>query len=290
MHNDPNMDFAALTELLPDFVDGYRPDGDPRRYARDDLFELLNGGAEVYRSLNVRGAVSQVYANSEAPDVLVDVFDLGSSSDAYGAYHHDMREGPSAGVGHESEQAGCSVFFWKDRYFVSVVALADSDTSRRGVARIADALAQGIDSDGEVPTLVGWLPQRGLVTSQVHYFHTWSLLERHYHFAEDNLLLLDFDTEGVLARYRDEGDATCTGLTALMVVRYPSEERAEKAHQLFETSYLPGRDAEVTPFDENTWVGFVRHGEVLVGVFGAVSRQQVTDRLADVDRQREGAS
>ena len=194
------------------------------------MFELYDGGAEVYRALNVRGAANQLYASNDGPGVLVDIFDMGSCSDAYGAYRHDIREGPSAGLGRESERAGSSVFFWKSTFFVSVVPLANTSRSREGALRLAEAVASRIEVDGEIPEIVTWLPNEGLVESHVHYFHTAPLLERHQHLADANELLLDHDTEGVLARYRDEAERH---QGSLLLVRYPTMQRAESARQRF---------------------------------------------------------
>jgi hypothetical protein len=205
-----------LSGLLPAEVNGWKPKGQDQYFDRDNLFSLINGGAEVYRALNVK-------------KVIVDVFDMGSSSDAFGAFHIDIREEKDVGVGHESEFQGGSLYFWKDRYFVSVVALKQTGASKQAVIAFGRAIAKKIPKMGKKPGLVGHLPEKGIVKSQVHYFHDWEGLNRLHFISDENLLGLSKDTEGLLARCRPAG--------ALVLIRYPYKKDAELAYKSFSKSF-----------------------------------------------------
>jgi len=218
-----------LSGLLPAEVNGWRPKGKDQYFDRDSLFSLINGGAEVYRALNVKKVVDRRYRNPEGPDIIVDVFDMGSDSDAYGAFHIDIREEKDVGVGHESEFQGGSLYFWKDRYFVSVVALKQTRESKQAVIAFGKAIAKKIPRKGKKPGLVGHLPQKGIVKSQVHYFHDWEGLNRLHFIAKENLLGLSKDTEGLLARLRPAG--------ALVLIRYPHKKDAELAYKRFSGTF-----------------------------------------------------
>ncbi len=222
-------DAKALAGLMPAEAGGFKPAGPDETFDRDSLFSLIDGGAEVYRSLNVRLVLSRRYEKPGAPDIMADVFDMGSSADAFGAYHHDMREGPSAGVGQESEVLGGNLHFWKDRFFVSIVALRETADSRRTVLELARAIAAAIPRQGERPDLVDRLPPEGLVASQVHYFHDQLLLDRLTDLGDKNILGLGPKTEGVLARYRIGKNESTT--CALLLVRYPTGAEAEQARK-----------------------------------------------------------
>ncbi len=281
----PPVAYAGLTAILPGKVDGYRSDGEDGRYDRVTIFDLIDGGGEVFLALGVRAVVSRRYKKPGAPEVQVDLFDMGSSSDAFGAYHHDLREGKSAGIGHESEGSSSALFFWKDRYYASVIAFADNAQGRDAVLSVGRVVADRIAAPGEVPKLVGLLPPIGLVSSQLHYFHTWPLLQRHYQFADENLLGLASDTEGVLARYRDgdSGDASA----ALLLVRYPSADRAARAAERFTSRWLPGADAGIVR-KQAGWAGVRQLDDLLIGVFDASSADRVRELFSSVDRRRKG--
>jgi hypothetical protein len=261
-------DPRELARLLPDDVRGWTRSRADGLYHHDNLFDLIDGGAEVYRALNVRAVLSRQYGKPAAPDIIVDVFDMGSTADAFGAFHHDMREGEDAGVGDESEAFGGSIAFWRDRYFVSEVAFDDDTATCNALRELGFAISSVIPSTGQPPQLVRALPAAGLVTSQVHYFHDKALLDRHLFLGEDNVFDLDRQTEGVVARYRLGKPARAGGdpATALLLVRYPSAARAGRVHA--GAGATDGLSA------------CERRSNVIAAVFGA-SSSEVARRLLD---------
>jgi hypothetical protein len=277
-----------LAGLLPAEIQGFRIGGRDRVYNFDTLFQLIDGGAEVYRALNVRTVLNRRYVREGAPGIIVDVFDMGSSQDAFGAYHHDMREEKDARVGQESEYAAGALQFWKDRYFVSVVALDETEDSTRAVLALGKAIAAAIPRKGAVPKLVEWLPSTGLIRAQVHYFHDWVSLNRRYMLAEENLLELDRSTEGVLARYRcgsKPAEGTRSQSLVLVLIDYPSRRSAEQAHRRFLDKYLSGADQHgVARTENNLWAGSRQVGTLFVGVFDAPTKAEVLRLMGEVSQ------
>ena len=278
----------ALSGLLPPDVYGFTPGEPDRFYTADTLYDLINGGAEVYRALNVRQVVHRRYGKEGAPEIFTDIFDMGSSSDAFGAYHHDMREGKDAGVGQESEYFGGSLAFWKDRYFVSIVPLQETAEVKRAVMALGKAIAHAIPREGAKPELVRRLPAGGLITSQVHYFHDWGSLNRRYFLAPENLLNLDERTEGILARYRSgrtAEEAEAAGSCVLVLIRYPSRRDAEKAHGRFLEKYMPDADAEgLVQTEDGQWTGLRLMDDVLAVVFDTSSGKEARTLLHDIQK------
>lgn len=274
--------------LLPDIVHGYVPQETDGLYTAENLFDLLNGGAEVYLSFNVRLVVSRRYGKPDSPDIMVDIFDMNSSADAFGAYHHDMREGDEADVGRESERMGSVLFFWKDRYYVSIMAMRETPETERAVLAMGQAIAERIPQSGTRPEILRWLPEEGLRHSQVTYFHDWPYLNTRFFLAEDNLLELDGDTEGVLARYRNvsmkpgrEGQSSFL----LMLVRFPSETQARKGLEKFVAGYLPGADPGGTVRrPDGKWAAARTVGDLVVAVLDADSQpdlEQLVTRIRE---------
>ncbi len=270
-------DAPDLAALLPGPVEGFAPHGADAVVDRDGLFSLIDGGAEVYRALNVIRVIERRYRHPKAGDVLVDVFDMGSAEDAYGAYRHDMREDASAGIGTESEVQGGNLYFWKDRFYVSVVPLRASREARAAALAIGRAIAGRIPKDGAPPDLVRLLPPDGLVRSQVHFFHDALLFERHTLLLEDNPLGLGPETDGLLARYSLGGDATKAEGPALLLVRYPDEASATQAARAGSSAELEaGRSLKLQ-----------RAGRLLIGVLDA-SPDQASELIELVHKRRGG--
>lgn len=270
-------------ELLPDDVQGYVPQGKDGLYTPENLFDLLNGGAEVYRSFNVRLVVNRRYGKPDAPDIMVDLFDMASSADAFGAYHHDMREGETADVGHESERMGSALFFWKDRYYVSILAMRETQETERAVLALGRAIAANIPNPGVKPEILSWLPREGLQPTQITYFHDWAYLNTRFHLGDDNLLELDRETEGVLARYRSAAGSSFL----LMLTRYPSDGRAGPALARFLGGYLPGADRPgVARRPDGKWAAARSSGDLVVVVLDADNRPDIEQLVAGVNEAR----
>jgi uncharacterized protein DUF6599 len=276
---------AEAASLLPAEALGYRPEGTAKSFNRDNLFSLINGGAEVYRSLNVDTVLSQRYSREGSAEILVDLFDMGSSADAFGAYHHDMREEQDAGIGHESEYQGGSLYFWKGRYFVSVVAMVENQQTKLAVLSLGKAIAAAIGPKGEKPDLVGLLPQSGLDKSQVHYFHDWLLLNRHYFISDANILRLGKKTEGILARYRHSK----SGSFALLLVRYESGAAADLAGKEFVKMTIPEVDDQgLAKAKDGKWQAVVTLENLLVIVLAAPLREEGLRLINEVKETQRG--
>jgi len=271
-------DMPDLSRLLPPEIHGWKPREPDGVYNFNTLYGYIDGSAEVYRSFNVRTVVARRYVKDGAPDIIADVFDMGSSKDAFGAYHHDMHEAPEAGIGQNSEYMGGAVAFWKDRYYVSIIAFDETDDTKRAILDLGKVVARAIPDEGPTPDLLKLLPQRGLVKKRVHYFHDRPCLNAYYFIAEKNLLDLDRNTEGVVARYKPaKAGKETTGASplVLILVRYPSAARARKAHNGFLDGYLPDADADGAARTENgKWVATQLLKNMFIGVFDAPSKAE----------------
>ena len=269
--------------LLPTEVQGWTAEDEGQRYDAETLYDYINGSAEVYRAFNVVEVVARRYVKEGAPEIIADVFDMGSSEDAFGAYHHDIRDGASADIGVESESMPGSLAFWKGRHFVSIFAYEETDASRRAIVELGQRIAGVLPGSGGPPDILRLLPQAGLIQSHINYFHTHDYLNVHFFLSVENLLELDRNTEGILARYLPVTGPDAGGTTPYVVVlvRYPSVAAADRAYRRFREAYMPDAEPDGTVrTEEGAWTGAWRWDDILVAVFDAPSKQEAR-RIAD---------
>ncbi len=280
----------SLAALVPAEVDGWKGDGMDGTYDADSLYRNSPAGAEVYVALNVRTIFARRFEKKGAPEIIVDLFDMGSAADAYGAYHHDMREGKSAGIGRESELSSTSLAFWKGRYFLSIVAFDDQPEARAALLSLGKAIAAAIPDAGGPPSLVSLLPPKGLQASRLHYFHDHLTLHSHYLLARDNVLSLDKGTECALARYAYAGSGDGgQEQWALLLVRYPDEARAEKAVAAFRKVVLRSADGDgAGTLEDGTWAAARTVGAHAVIALDAPTRQRALTAVAQAALQVAG--
>jgi hypothetical protein len=278
---------AEMPELLPTEVRGWKAEPPDGLYDADTLYEYIDGGAEVYRALNVRRVLGRRYLSPEGPEIIADLFDMGSARDAFGAYHHDLREGEPAGIGRESEYLEGSLAFWKGPYFVSIIALGESEEARAAVLELGQDIAGRIREEGEPPVLLGLLPEKGILPGHTRYFHNHESLGRHLPLPGDNPLELDERSEGLLARYvpvaRSGGE---TPAATLLLVRFPEAGAARRAGETLADLLVRGTGPEeVGQSEGGSWTATRAEGKTLIAVLGAASSEEA-DRLLEETLER----
>ncbi len=279
---DSEADSAANAMLLPDRISDWIRQNSSETYDRETIFDYIDGAGEVYRSYAFRDVVVARYARSGSPHITVELFDMGTTEDAYGVFSY-AREQEEAGIGGGFERKGRVFCFWQDRFYVCVAAEQGSADPETALEEIARAISQNLPTGVTRPPIVHLLPSDGLVAFSDRFFHLHQSLNYHYYLTRENVLNLGPETDVVLARY-------APGSTYLVVISYPSEGDASRALVSFRQQYLlAGDDAEPVETEAGTFASSTQHDRFVVVVLDAVSgeaadalRKATTDRLTQL--------
>ena len=262
---------------LPESVMSWSRAGDDRIYTPQTIFDYINGGAEVYNAYNMRRCLSRRYATAKGPAIVLDIFDMGTSEDAYGVFTHDPA-GEVAKLGQDGRLRPGWANFWKDRFFVSIYAVEESDATQNMVKTLAEKVDTLIASRGARPKIINRLPPQGLQEASIRYFHHPVILNYHYYLSDENLLKLSADTEAVLAGYRRDADQ---GL--ILLVSYPEAKAAVSAAGNFNRHYLADADQNGMALLENQkWSASKIVGQMVVVILEADSRRLAESLLQGV--------
>jgi hypothetical protein len=274
---------AGPEALFPAEVDGWRPMGPEESYTAQTLHRYIDGAAEVYLALGVAGARAMRYARDGRPEIIADVFDMGTSVGAYGAFHHDVRSGRTAGIGAESDQDGGALAFWKGRHFVSVIAVGEGPDVAAAVAALARRIGDALPDSGAPPEIAARLPESGLDRTRVHLVTNHTLLNRHYFVADRDLFGFGPEVLGIVAAYRADGasDADQGGGAGnayrLLLVSYPGAAGADAAAAAlarFRAAFLAEADADgALRLENGRWTAARAIGPVLAVALDAPSRE-----------------
>ncbi|MEW6665637.1 MAG: DUF6599 family protein [Thermodesulfobacteriota bacterium] len=266
-----------LGSLLPTSFGEWKTEGGDRYYDVRSIFDYIDGAGEVYRAYHMRGCLSRRYAGARGASLVLDVFDMGSSDDAFGVFTHD-REGDPVDLGQGGLFKSGWLRFWKGRFFVSVFDETQSAASAEGTRILAGAVSDLIREPGPVPVLVSRLPAPGLETRSVRYLHDPVVLNTHFYLSDENILHLDSGTEAALATYQREG-----ARVTLLLVQYPDVEKSRQAYGSLMKHYLPDADAEgVAQLEDRKWAGAMRLGRLLAAILEAGRREPVRRLLTEV--------
>lgn len=268
-------DFGAK---IPKTFGGWEASAKDRTFNRQTLYDYMDGGAEVYLAFDFREVFSRKYGGPGGRELTLDVYDMGSPEEAFGAFSCD-REDPGVGIGQESEYGPGLLRFWQGRYFVTIMASSDDETAGAAVLELGREAAKTLGPPGRKPDLVAFLPTESLRADRTSYFHSVVNLNNRFFVSSENILRLDRSTECVFAEYGPEGAEPC----CLLLIRYPDAGKAGSACQSFLASYLPGAGSEGAGQTENKkWTAASVRKNYLAIVFAASSREEAGRLAASV--------
>ena len=257
-----------IQSILPDRVQGWRASGQDKTFDRDNLFDYIDGGAELYLSYGFRRLTSRVYEKNDPPEIIVDVFDMGRPEDAFGVFTHS-RETVDDSFGQGSQYTEGLLLFWKDRYYVSILASPETKESREACFELARLISGAIPGTGRLPGVVALLPEESLARETIRYFHHYVWLNSHYFIADENILNIDESTDALLAKYGDAGHRSI-----LLLVQYATVGDAKAGQNEFEGHYLPDKSENgVVQIEDRTWAGCRLDGRLLTVVLAAPTEE-----------------
>ncbi len=167
----PKMVFEGPGEMLPKMVGDFAIAESPRYFGPDNLYDLINGGAEIYAEFGLKKMVTVEYKSKKVAEtsVTVEVYDQSSPLGAFGRMARFLtgRKDPSkAGEGLPADLqdrglfGGTDLVFFKDHYLVHITLLDESPTAslesmkKKGEALLPDfakAVAEMIKSNPPLP-------------------------------------------------------------------------------------------------------------------------------------------
>jgi len=266
----PSSHAVTLEKLrsdLPRKILDWSSETEGRVYTPQTIFDYINGGAEVYKAYNMRHCLSRRYSTPQGPAIVLDVFDMGSSEDAYGVFTHDS-EGQVVDLGQDGRLRPGWLNFWKDRFFVSIYAEAETAGTLKAVKALGRQIDALIAEQGARPKMLNMLPAQGLSNESIRYLHHPMILNYHYYLADQNILHLSADTDAVLASYRRDPQNAL-----VLLVLYPQRDAAVRARADFLKHYLPDADPTgMALLENNKWAAAKIKDRLLVVVLEADNR------------------
>lgn len=268
---------GILGKLLPPEVNGWTVNEKDELYDPQTIFNYIDGAGEVYRSYNFKQLLARRFTKSGQPDIVADLFEMASSKDAFGVFTHDL-EGEDAGVGRGSTYKGGLLSFWKGRFFVSLYAEEETKDAKEALFALGDRVASSIEEKGEKPDIIALLPEEALVEKSVHYFHNHMILNYHFYVSDENILLLDQETEAALGTYREDNEKSY-----LLVVHYPDASKASQAFQNFLKIYMPdAKEMGLVQTEDGKWTAARLKKDILVVLFNGSSANYAKGLLEQV--------
>jgi len=203
------------------FAPGWAKAGALRTFAGQDLFNQIDGGAELFLEFGFVKLRLQAYAKDKT-ELTLNAYEMESAASALGVYLMKMgRETPFPEVAARNSAEEVQVTIVKGRFFVQVDNLGDVPASRTETAALANSFLAGVN-DESVPNPLTALPAEGKAAGSERLIRGPYGLQPYFTFGEGDILSLGGRVFGALAEYRPSGGRSFTRL----IVPYPSPEAA----------------------------------------------------------------
>lgn len=270
-----------------------RPDGS-RRIEAGSIFDYMDGAGELYLAYGFDHLDVFEYGSADQGTVLVELYWMRTSDDAFGLLSGDwggepvVLEGeavtsttsPSPVPPHRALYGAGLLRLWSDTLYARVQASRETAASREQVLAIGRALVAG-RTEAPFPALISALPRTAGPTYRLRpdrttYLRSHLVLNSAYFLSPENILNIDHTTEAAVATYESSIPAPPRHQVRLLLVRYRDETAARAAVVRFRDAYLPEtreRAGSTTGLSfalqhvEDGWTAFQLKGRCLSVVF-----------------------
>ena len=184
-------------------VETWRGVGKPDRAAGEDLFTLINGGAEIYHEYGFKQTIMQSYENDRGKSINLEIYDMSDPVSAYGIYTFKTSpRGEEKQIGNDALLEDYYLNFWKGNFLVTLTGFDSEQETRNGLMTLARAVEKKIKQKGEKPGLIRLLLKKGLKNNSIKYLKGNLALFNNYDFGSGNIFGLKQGVIGDYSSYR----------------------------------------------------------------------------------------
>jgi len=287
-------EMKAQTINLPKTVGAWtRPDS-PRVVTSQNIFDYMDGAGELYVGYRFDHLEVYEYASSQEDSILVELYFMASSDDAFGLLSLDWGgepvslSGSSLNVIKQSQSHLIRALYgegllriWADNIYARVMATRETPASKNAVLSLGIAITADQKNPPEPGLLKALLPQISvdwkLRKDRMSFFRSYLVLNSIYYLSQQNILSLDHSAEAVTAPYEKAREPGDTKRIQFLLVKYENPDRARNALGHFHDAFLPEHRKDIKPdstvenpnvFEiEDGWLGYQLKGKYLAIVF-----------------------
>ncbi len=269
-----------LKELIPEGSRDFEKWGRTQTYDRKNLYDYMNGGAELYLSYDFQKLIVQRYKAKEK-EITVEIYQMETSEDAFGVFSLEQ-EGEFLQIENKAFYSSGLLKLWKANYFVRIMDISGNDKLKDVILDLGEKVSSKIDKKGKLPELLSRLPQEGLISNSEKFFHRQIVLNNLYFLSTENLLNLDEETSAVMADY-SIGKMNLK----LLLVSYPDSSQAKLALENFCKKYLkitPSDKKVIQKVEEDKFIGLELEKNYLGITFEGKDKAKTSDFLQNLKR------
>jgi hypothetical protein len=152
-----------MTRFFPD-MEGWTKDGDPATYLPDNLFEYIDGAADVYLSYEFEELATLTYDRGEKKSLSIDIYRHGDLRNAFGIYSQEKpRNGRFLRIGTEGYYEQGVLNFFHGPYYVKLVGFYLGEEDEKTLTAAATEVAKRLGGESGFPKALECFPDKGKI-------------------------------------------------------------------------------------------------------------------------------
>jgi hypothetical protein len=145
-------------------VKGWKPSGEIQSFSPDELYQYIDGGADLYLTYAFQDLGVLEYQNEREATVTVEVYRHKTPYDAFGVYSQERPPTPeSLAVGAQGYIGEDFLNFVAKLYYVKISAFQAGAEGREVLISFAKKVAEALGEKAELPSLLKSFPEEGKI-------------------------------------------------------------------------------------------------------------------------------
>ena len=210
----------TIENFLPvNEIEGWQPMGETLIYEGDDLFFLINGGADIYLEFGFGQVISRNYTDETGNILKVELYEMLDEDAAFGIYSLFKIDEGTTQFAQAGRMSDTHVRFRTNRYFGIIMLQTSNPNSNKSMVGFAKFLLNALPGGIENPKIADMLPDEGFISLDVKYFRGNIGLSNVYGFGSGDIFGF---SEGVYGNY---------GSHSLIILKYEDNNELEEITQ-----------------------------------------------------------
>jgi len=181
-----------IASIFPSFA-GWAKKGNPDLYTPDNLFEYIDGAAEVFLSYDFVNLATLTYENNEENSFTVDVYQHDSDTNGFGIYSQEKpQKGNFLDIGTQGYYEKGVLNFFKGSYYVKMSGYDLGDNDEKVLTTVGKELAKNLGGSADFPAVVKCFPETGKIANSEAYINKNFLGHSFLHSA----FVADYEIDG----------------------------------------------------------------------------------------------
>jgi hypothetical protein len=239
----------TLSHLMPDMAgeSQWKTEGETRCYIGEELFNYMDGGAELYHAYGFKRGCVQNYQKGDNLYTM-EVYEMENPPKAFGIYSLD-RQGEHLPLKQEATYQDGSLTIWKDHYYIRIFIPQKGSHIKEDTLFLGEKAVSRIKGEGEMPYLFKFIPASAQKDTAISF---WQMipLNNIFFISHENLLNLSGESEGITFLIPGEkediplsqgGELGGKGKenVRIILIRYTDSEQAKDSLEKFASGYFP---------------------------------------------------